>query len=319
MNESILVSSKQVIARLLDGFKVDTSDWIIRSALWIQDAMFDMQLVKTFSVVRIPVTISGYKALIPPGLRSIEAVEINQKRLYRLDQINITTANIQDIKIGVDTYEVTTTGHLLFGVEEGEAFIYARSMPLEPASEGNTVVLYPMIPNNFLLFEALEFYILLKLLQKGLKHPVFSLDSQNPVTNVYSRWKEARRRAQNNVTALSFDERNVISYEIRKLIHFEGYEGEVLFKGNKTRLGKYNSPSGNPLAPVVLHTVIFKNWDNTVLSTQSIIDGGNAIPPSDPVRPGYTFTGWSGDYINITEDVEIIATYSNNSDPDPEP
>ena len=63
----------------------------------------------------------------------------------------------------------------------------------------------------------------------------------------------------------------------------------------------------------VLYTVTFKDWDGSVLKTQTVASGGSATPPSNPTRDGYTFSGWSGNYTNVTADVDIIAQYTQNS------
>ncbi|MBQ9927635.1 MAG: leucine-rich repeat protein [Lachnospiraceae bacterium] len=52
---------------------------------------------------------------------------------------------------------------------------------------------------------------------------------------------------------------------------------------------------------------------NQIGETQYIEEGKSAIPPTPPLKDGYTFTGWSKDYNNITEDRTIIALYSDNS------
>lgn len=57
------------------------------------------------------------------------------------------------------------------------------------------------------------------------------------------------------------------------------------------------------------YTVRFLDWNNYVLNTQTINHGSDAIPPNDPIRDGYRFTGWSGTYTNITADTDIIAQY----------
>ncbi len=41
--------------------------------------------------------------------------------------------------------------------------------------------------------------------------------------------------------------------------------------------------------------------DGTVLKTQEVSYGEDAEAPQTPAREGYTFTGWSGDYTNVTE------------------
>ena len=60
-------------------------------------------------------------------------------------------------------------------------------------------------------------------------------------------------------------------------------------------------------------TVRFLDWNNDVLDTQTVDYGGSATPPPNPTRVGYTFSGWSGNYTNVTADVDIIAQYTQNS------
>ena len=63
----------------------------------------------------------------------------------------------------------------------------------------------------------------------------------------------------------------------------------------------------------VSYTVTFKDWDETILKTQTVASGGSATPPPNPTRDGYTFSGWSGNYTNVTADVDIKAQYTKNS------
>ncbi len=60
---------------------------------------------------------------------------------------------------------------------------------------------------------------------------------------------------------------------------------------------------------VVEYTVRFLDWDSTVLSTQTVEQGQNAVAPQNPTREGYVFTGWDKDFTNIQEDVDITAVY----------
>ena len=61
------------------------------------------------------------------------------------------------------------------------------------------------------------------------------------------------------------------------------------------------------------YTVTFKDWNNTILKTETVNHGSNATPPTNPNRTGYTFTGWSGSYTNITSNTEVTATYTINT------
>lgn len=61
-------------------------------------------------------------------------------------------------------------------------------------------------------------------------------------------------------------------------------------------------------------TVIFKDYDGTVLTTQSVGYGKSATPPKEnPTREGYSFAGWDKSYNNVTQDLTITATYKINT------
>lgn len=63
---------------------------------------------------------------------------------------------------------------------------------------------------------------------------------------------------------------------------------------------------------LVTYTVTFKDWDGTVLKTQTVASGGAASAPADPTRDGYTFTGWDKDYNHVTSDLVVTAQYAKN-------
>ena len=59
----------------------------------------------------------------------------------------------------------------------------------------------------------------------------------------------------------------------------------------------------------VYYTVKFVDWDGTVLSEQSILEGNSATAPSNPTREGYKFVGWNTSYTNVKSDLTITAQY----------
>lgn len=61
-------------------------------------------------------------------------------------------------------------------------------------------------------------------------------------------------------------------------------------------------------------TVTFKNYNGTVLKTESVAQySGTATPPEAPTRTGHTFAGWDRDALeNFAEDTVITATYTAN-------
>ena len=61
-----------------------------------------------------------------------------------------------------------------------------------------------------------------------------------------------------------------------------------------------------------IFTVVFKDYDGTVLSTQSVDYLTDAVAPADPTRTGYTFTGWDKGFTAVTADLEVTAQYQIN-------
>lgn len=64
------------------------------------------------------------------------------------------------------------------------------------------------------------------------------------------------------------------------------------------------------------YTVRFIDYDSTVLKEETGVAAHRSVtPPDDPVREGYTFTGWkgNGDYTDVTDNLIIVAQYSDNS------
>jgi|GEM_PF-2422317 len=57
-------------------------------------------------------------------------------------------------------------------------------------------------------------------------------------------------------------------------------------------------------------TVIFKDWDGTVLKSEEVEPGTAATAPADPTREGYTFVGWDAEFTNVTSYLTITAIYS---------
>jgi uncharacterized repeat protein (TIGR02543 family) len=63
------------------------------------------------------------------------------------------------------------------------------------------------------------------------------------------------------------------------------------------------------------YTVNFKDYDGTILKTQTVSHGGSATAPANPTRDGYTFAGWDVSYNNITANTNVMATYTKNTAP----
>lgn len=65
-----------------------------------------------------------------------------------------------------------------------------------------------------------------------------------------------------------------------------------------------------------IYTVTFKDWDDSLLASVDVEEGGTAVYPYDaPSREGdaqytYSFSGWDKDLSNVTSSFETVAQYS---------
>ena len=75
---------------------------------------------------------------------------------------------------------------------------------------------------------------------------------------------------------------------------------------------RYNSHVSSYGITVTKHTVTFKDWNGTVLKTQSVYHTGAATAPANPTRTGYTFTGWDKAFTNVTANLVVTAQYVQN-------
>lgn len=58
------------------------------------------------------------------------------------------------------------------------------------------------------------------------------------------------------------------------------------------------------------YTVDFIDWDDTVIVSRSVVEGGAAEAPVEPTRDGYLFTGWRpSDFSAVKENMKIYAQY----------
>ena len=64
---------------------------------------------------------------------------------------------------------------------------------------------------------------------------------------------------------------------------------------------------------IKVYQVTFKDDNGYIIKQESVKHGSSAIPPTDPVKVGYTFDGWSVDFSNVYPDLEVVSTYKRNS------
>lgn len=90
---------------------------------------------------------------------------------------------------------------------------------------------------------------------------------------------------------------------------FAGWDNAVVnCTGNATYTATYTPTYIN-------YTIVFKNWNGTVLSTKTYHYGDNVIVPADPSKSAdntytYIFAGWDKEIVNCAGDATYTATYT---------
>ena len=89
----------------------------------------------------------------------------------------------------------------------------------------------------------------------------------------------------------------------------EADEGAHSFYLKNSESTDYAYRAGEYYSFPLKHTTIFFDWDNTFISSQSVMHGKYATAPDSPVHDGYFFLGWDKDFSAIIEDTTITALY----------
>jgi uncharacterized repeat protein (TIGR02543 family) len=56
-------------------------------------------------------------------------------------------------------------------------------------------------------------------------------------------------------------------------------------------------------------TIRFVDWNGRLLKAQKVPGGGNAKPPENPIRKGYSFYRWAGKYTDVWKNTVVTAVY----------
>lgn len=123
--------------------------------------------------------------------------------------------------------------------------------------------------------------------------------------------------------------------EKKYTVTFKDYDGTIL-KEEKVKEGKNATAPENPFREgyvfkewnieysniisdlevtaiyTKLYTVIFKDYNGTILKEEKVKEGESATAPVNPSRKGYTFSKWDADYSKIDNDLTVTAIYSKN-------
>ena len=134
----------------------------------------------------------------------------------------------------------------------------------------------------------------------------YNLDISINVTGSYTnseewiaRYHEAGLKVS-TYTYTQYVNYNVVQEWIDKGVEFVTCDWHIMEQLN---LPKSSADSGKT------YEVKFYDLDGNLLKSSIVKHGRTAATPSDPVKPGYDFTGWDKSVRNVTQDLEVYPTY----------
>ncbi len=223
-----LISASNVIANVQDTFNIDDSDWIGRASNWISKGLTDLGVISELTVIHHETKATDYRVELPCDIKSLEAIEIDGMRVYRSNQLR--DSRNDDLNYPYNTISYTVQGDNYIQLEtENEYFkdvdviVHFKSLPIEVFKPYD--VYLPLVPDLDTVQDALALYIMIKLLGRGYRHNVFSLDKQSPATNPYIQYygitgKDGiRKKARLKIKGMDKDARERVSVSTRSFNH----------------------------------------------------------------------------------------------------
>lgn len=212
------IPGKACIAGVYDRFPVNHNGWEIRAARWISTGLrlLDVPLLMASSTEEA--TLVEYKCNIPDKTAYIRGVSWKGLRVNRLG-VRINADVIEDIPNLAEStywYNIDANGYITSNLENEDIKIYIYKYIDDLDEDANAY--YPRIPDDVEAIEALEWYILKRLLERGHKVEGYSLTSPNEFINPGLAWEKARKKARNSLNSFDSETRELISRLKRSFI-----------------------------------------------------------------------------------------------------
>jgi len=110
----------------------------------------------------------------------------------------------------------------------------------------------------------------------------------------------------------TFDHTQEAITQLGNALNREGFEFDGVFDGPNV-MGTNNFVKYALYTQLTQYTVVFQDWNGTVLGTDTVVEGFPATAPVIPTRTGYTFVGWLPPIATITGDITTVAQYEANT------
>ena len=196
----------EVVARTFDRFNIPYHDWIGRSPLWLEDGLADMDVVLGYEHVTETLTVTDYVIKLPCDLKLLDNISKDGEILRNIP-VNVIQYPAQKEELNSDRklYDLTNQGYAAFAFTDEDVVVNYRKLPVD--YDTDLKVYFPRVPDNSMFLQAMTYYLLMRCMERGFKHPTYRMDSNNPYTNIHIVYDKFKRRAQVSISTLDPAER----------------------------------------------------------------------------------------------------------------
>lgn len=173
-----LQSADNIIAKVFRDLKPDREDFVVDAYEWIGEALGLIGAAPQYIDDAQIVEIANYRGLLPCGAMSIEQVGYKPTKDKTFDKSkNVYDDLVPMIESSGTTHDVNTNesgkeqaayningNYIRTPFESGEVMVFFRGMPVDDNG-------YPKVPASASYSQALYWYIVLKLIEGGFRHP----------------------------------------------------------------------------------------------------------------------------------------------------
>lgn len=212
---NVLKTSKIKQAYVLENILIDFSDYRICIPQKV-DRIYEVSIDGYKAIPSIGNTLKvktnysnngivfGFDGTIYPTSSNIiplnTTIDLNETEVVVSEDSVFGLRQLRNNTVGTATYKINN-GWIHTNIEHGTCEIACGSIPYVYDEDMDTI--FPLIPDDENLFNAIMYYCLKNILQRGYHHPVLNLTSNNHYTNPALAYEKYSMKARNSCNALS--------------------------------------------------------------------------------------------------------------------
>ena len=195
MSKYKLLHTQNIIAKVARDFKIINSSWTYDAVEWIGEAIEAMGVYETLSPCSVNITIHSHKTRIPCNLDQLRGIVYRNRRLPNISDVDTFKdyEPLRNLDTCTQNWYSTNPQYIETSFEKGDITIHFLSIPVDEKG-------FPMVVDNYFVREGISFYILMKTLGQGYKHPVFKYPDAE------ERWENLMVKAINDMKMPNEDE-----------------------------------------------------------------------------------------------------------------